>query len=316
MNVFSTCWNSRKHRDGAAICDEILELGFDHIEASHGLPLSKLPGIIQAVDEKRITVAGIHNYCPAPIDVPGDAPDAYQFTSHRPEERARALRLTRESLHTAARLGASYIVLHMGHIHLLRAKPGTRHLEKMARNGELGSQNYAEYKGALIRERQRLAPLYYTRAITALEELLPLAQELSINLAIEGRSHFEQVPSESEMLQIMEHFNGESHIGYWHDFGHIHRKHNLLMLDHHQYLAGLQDHIIGAHVNDVQWPSRDHRVPFSGDVPFHELLPRYFRQDMPLSWEISGSIRREKILEAKEEWDALCKTIPQQGAQR
>ncbi|MBO5683546.1 MAG: hypothetical protein J6R92_01230 [Akkermansia sp.] len=90
MNVFSTCWNSRRHKDGGAMCDEIRELGFEYIEASHGLSLDMLPGIIKAVDSGRIKVAGVHNFCPAPMEVPGDAPDAYTFTSHRPETRARA----------------------------------------------------------------------------------------------------------------------------------------------------------------------------------------------------------------------------------
>ena len=52
MNVFSTCWNSSRHKEGGPMCDEIRELGFEYIEASHGLPLSMLPGLITAVEEK------------------------------------------------------------------------------------------------------------------------------------------------------------------------------------------------------------------------------------------------------------------------
>lgn len=47
MDVFSTCWNSARHKDGGAMCDEIRELGFDAIEASHGLSLSMIPGVIR-----------------------------------------------------------------------------------------------------------------------------------------------------------------------------------------------------------------------------------------------------------------------------
>ena len=36
------------------MCDEIRELGFEYIEASHGLSLSKLPGLLKAVDGGRI----------------------------------------------------------------------------------------------------------------------------------------------------------------------------------------------------------------------------------------------------------------------
>ena len=64
-------------------------------------------------------------------------------------------------------------------------------------------------------------------------------------------------------------------------------------------------------MNDVQWPQRDHRAPFQGgDVDFHTLLPRYFNQSMPLTWELSSSVSREKILAAKERWDELHNSLP------
>ena len=46
MLVFSTCWNSHRHQDGEEMIDEILSLGFDHVELSHGIKLSLLPGIM------------------------------------------------------------------------------------------------------------------------------------------------------------------------------------------------------------------------------------------------------------------------------
>ena len=54
MLVFSTCWNSHRHQDGEEMIDEILSLGFDHVELSHGIKLSLLPGIMRAVDRKSV----------------------------------------------------------------------------------------------------------------------------------------------------------------------------------------------------------------------------------------------------------------------
>lgn len=48
-------------------------LGFDHVELSHGIKLSLLPGIMRAVEAGKVRVAGVHNYFPAPIDEVGDA---------------------------------------------------------------------------------------------------------------------------------------------------------------------------------------------------------------------------------------------------
>ncbi len=312
VTVFSTCWNSKRHKDGSALCDEIRELGFETIEASHGLPLSLMPGIIRAVEEKRIRVEGVHNFCPSPIDVLRDAPDAFQFTSHRPEERERAMRLSLETLQVAARLGARYVVLHMGMVHLFMNFKGTKALERMARNGQVGSREYAQLKGELVRKRRRLAPLYCARAREALHRLADQAQQLGLVLGVEGRSHFEQVPGEEEVLPLLREFEGNPHVRYWHDFGHIQRKHNLLLLDHAQYLEKLRPYTYGAHVNDVQWPARDHRPPFyrGGTVNFRSLLPRFFTADMPLTWELSPSVTREEILRALPAWRALEATLP------
>ena len=112
MIAFSTCWNSQKHSDGLAMVEEIVELGFDTIEISHGLKVSLLPGIIRAFEEKTIKVSGVHNFCPSPVEVLIDAPDCYEFTSHRERERKRAVDLTLATIRTAERFNAKYIVLH------------------------------------------------------------------------------------------------------------------------------------------------------------------------------------------------------------
>ena len=296
------------------MCDEIRELGFEYIEASHGLSLTMLPGLLKAVDSKRIRVAGVHNFCPAPIEVQGDVPDAYPFTSHRPEVRERALRLTMETLQVAARLEARYVVLHMGNVELMKGIHPTQELERKLRNEWVGSKEYARSKGELVRRRTRQAPIYYERARDVLHTLAEKAAKLNLVLGVEGRSHFEQVPGEWEMPRLMAEFADNPHVRYWHDFGHIQRKHNLLLLNHDQYLRELKPYLYGAHVNDVQWPSRDHRAPFQGGcVDFDHLLPAYFTQCMPLTWELSSSVTREQILEARQRWDKLVATLPEQG---
>ena len=293
------------------MCDEIRELGFEYIEASHGLPLSMMPGLLKAVDEKRIRVAGVHNFCPTPLDAPGDAPDAFQFTSHRPEERERALRLTRETLQVAARLGAAYVVLHMGRVSLMKGRDASRRLEKMVREGLQYTREYATLKGELVRKRKKLGGIYYDRACRALQELADEAVKLGLVLGIEGRSHFEQMPGEWEILKMLHEFRDHPGIVYWHDFGHIQRKHNLQLLNHEQYLKKLQPHLYGAHVNDVSWPARDHRAPFQGGcVNFDRLLPLFFNKRMPLTWELSSSVSREQIAEARIRWDRLTEKLP------
>ena len=123
MIAFSTCWNSNRHTDGLSAIEEIQRIGFDAIEISHGLKVSLLPGIQQAVKQGKIKVFGLHNFCPSPVEVMIDAPDCYEFTSHRAFDRKRSLDLTLTTLENAASLGAKYVVVHMGSIPMKRLSP-------------------------------------------------------------------------------------------------------------------------------------------------------------------------------------------------
>lgn len=302
MLVFSTCWNSHRHQDGEEMIDEILSLGFDHVELSHGIKLSLLPGIMKAVEAGKVQVAGVHNYFPAPIDEVGDAPDSRPFTADLPQVRAKAVELTKKSMEQGAALGAGYIVLHMGTVEPLVKRTDTTHLQSLARQGRVGTESFAGTKGEFVRRRNRLAPVYLERAREAIRQLLPRAAELGVKLGIEGRSHYEQVPSEDEMALLMQEFGENPFIGYWHDFGHIQRKHNLLILNHEHFLRRMSSHLVGGHVNDVKWPSRDHQVPLlAGGVPFERLLP-LFPPGVPLVWELSGRASAEDIRAARKLW--------------
>jgi sugar phosphate isomerase/epimerase len=87
--------------------EEIVDLGFNHIELSHGMTIAKLPGIKKAFQRGLFTCAGVHNYFPSPVEVMIDAPDAYEFTSHRPADRQRAMDMTLRTLDIAAEFGAA-----------------------------------------------------------------------------------------------------------------------------------------------------------------------------------------------------------------
>jgi sugar phosphate isomerase/epimerase len=152
-----------------------------------------------------------------------------------------------------------------------------------------------------VKKREKIAPLYFSRAVDALEELAGKAEQLGVILAVESRSRYEDVPSEREMLHLQEHFKDNPWIGYWHDFGHVQLKHNLGLLDHSDWLKQISPHIIGAHIHDVEWPARDHRTPFTGTLDYKKLLP-FFPQDCPIVWELSPSRDAEEIKQALQVW--------------
>jgi len=283
--------------------DEILELGFDTIELSHGMTVAKLPGIRRAHADGRFTCVGVHNYFPSPVEVMIDAPDAYEFSSYRAADRRRALDMTRRSLELAGEFDARYLVLHMGSAPL---DPGrwTRPLTERVAAGEGASPAFAKRRIQFVRKRERVGRAGYRRAIAALETLAPEAEKAGVILAVESRSRFEDVPTEREMVALQQHFADNPWVRYWHDFGHVQLKHNLGLLDHAEWLDRIAPHLLGAHVHDVEWPARDHRVPFAGELDFAALLRR-FPADAPLVWELSPGRPADQIRAALPRWREL-----------
>src|SRR5687768_10610745 len=104
MYSLSTCWNSHRHTDGRAMLQEIRELGFEYAELSHGVRISLLPGILEAVDGGEITISSLHNFCPLPMGVDRAAPNIFKFSSDNQRERDNAIRHTLKTLESAARV--------------------------------------------------------------------------------------------------------------------------------------------------------------------------------------------------------------------
>ncbi len=302
MLAFSSCWNNSRHTDGEAMIEEIVDLGFFHIELSHGMSVAKVPGIRSAFRRGIFSCAGVHNFFPSPVEVMIDAPDAYEFTSHRPADRQRALDLTFRTLDLAAEFKAHYMVLHMGSVPM-NPKKWTDRLTTMVAAGGQTRPDYVKAKINFVRKREKISPLYFHRALEALAAIAGRAAELGVKLAIESRSRYEDMPDEREMEELQRHFADNPWVGYWHDFGHVQLKHNLGLLDHHEWLERIAPHLMGGHVHDVAWPARDHRTPFSGTLDYAAIL-RHFPAGCPLTWELSPSRDADDIRAALACWQA------------
>lgn len=316
MLSFSTCWNNSRHTDGEAMIDEIVELGFDHIELSHGMTIAKYPGVEAAFKKGKFRCVGVHNYFPAPVEVMIDAPDAFEFTHKRLYDRKRAYELTLRTLETAEKFEAKYVVLHMGSVPMKSSK-WTKRLTQMVKEGQQLTPEYAKAKLDFVKKREKLHQPHYDRAIEALTLIADKAKEVGVPVAIESRSRYEDVPDEREMVMLQEHFADNPWVGYWHDFGHVQLKHNLGLLNHEQWLAKMQPYLIGCHIHDVYWPDRDHRVPLTGEIDYNPLL-EMFQSEMPITWELSPTRKAEEIRQAaavfRQAYARFCANAPLQTA--
>src|SRR5438132_12173491 len=139
MISFSTCWNSGRHTAGDEMLREIKgNLGFDSIELGHGIRISLMPGIQKMFDAGEVRFSSLHNFCPLPVEVLGASPDCYQFSAIYPRERERAIKQTFQTIDFAVRLGAPFVVLHLGEV---RIGPVTDSLIALAKEGKLFSRH-------------------------------------------------------------------------------------------------------------------------------------------------------------------------------
>jgi sugar phosphate isomerase/epimerase len=300
MLAFSTCWNSSRHTSGEALAREILDLGFDQIELGHGLKAHMVHELLAAQAKLSFSVSSLHNFCPLPPEVMVDQPDCYEFTSHRKEDRHRAIRLTMQTIDMAERFGARNVVIHSGRI---RTMKHTRTLRRMVQKEGNFTKEYARAKLKAVQQREARSEAYIQRALECLIEIADYASKKGIRIGIENREHYEAMPSEREFANFLQRLDA-SNADYWHDFGHAQIKHNLGLLDHGEWLDRFASRAIGSHVHDVKWPFEDHCAPFTGEIPFGKFVPK-FSPNCLFVFELHPFTTREDIMSAAQRWRQL-----------
>jgi len=291
MIAFSTCWNSGRHIAGDAMLREIKDqLGFDLIELGHGIRLSLLPGVQKLFEDGEVRFTSLHNFCPLPVEVMSASPDCYTFSSSSGHERQRAVKQTLQTIDFAARLGASFVVLHLGKIPM---KPVTDPLIALAKAGEMFSREYVRRKVNAVAKRESAAPAYLANVKECLKPIIEHAATKDIRLGIEGRRGYEEIPSEREIPALLDEINAP-HFGYWHDFGHLQIKENLGFIDHAEWLRAIGPRTFGCHVQDCVWPAQDHQPPFAGGVDLEKLVP-LLPPSCLFVWEMSPRKTTEEI---------------------
>ena len=277
--------------------EEILSLGFERVELGHGIRLSLMEGIQRRFNKGGFTISSLHNFCPLPIEITRAAPDCYQFSSTDPRERERAMKHTFQTIDFAQRFNARNVVLHLGRTPI---DDYTSKLVRLAEVGLIHSREYVREKLACIRKREDKARPFVERSKDCLKRIVEYARGKGVQLGVESRHGYEEIPNEREMAEVLNQFNVPE-VGYWHDFGHVQVKHNLGFLDHFEWLSAAAPRLIGCHLHDTKWPGRDHMAPFMGEVEYDRLIP-LLPKDTLFVFEMSPRRTVEEITTARDKW--------------
>jgi len=290
MYALSTCWNSHRHTDGREMLREIRDLGFEYAELSHGIRISLVPGIYEAVDAGEIKISTVHNFCPLPIGVNHANPNIFKFTALDARERENAWRHTLKTLETAQRVQAKLVVLHLGCVEM---RDYTEKLEAMASKGQRESPKYERLCAELLDKREARKGRHLEAAYEFLRRLLPEAERRGLLLGIENREALEEIPFETDFPMFFAEFP-EPAVCYWHDCGHAQIKENLGFIVHSMHLGAMVARLAGFHIHDVEFPGRDHRPPGSGTIDF-AALSRWVRPEHLKILELSPSVTVEQL---------------------
>jgi sugar phosphate isomerase/epimerase len=256
--------------------EEILQLGLTHVELGYDLSLALVPGVKKFVEDGSILVDSVHAFCPVPSYMPYGHPELFSLTATDRAARERAVIQIAETVHFASEVRAPTVVLHGGRIEMKNLTQRLIHIYKQ--EGPY-STRFEKTKAKLVIRRDRKIKKHLENLYMGLESLIPTLESARIRLALECLPSWESIPSENEMMTIIEHFQCPW-LAYWHDIGHGYTRQCLGFGSTQRWLERLQGNLAGFHVHDVQTPATDHIMPPEGDVDFSIFRP-YAAMNIP-----------------------------------
>jgi len=272
--------------------EEILGLGFDHVELGYDLAVPLVPGVRKMVEQKAVFVDSLHNYCPVPMSAPRPHPELFLLSSMDRSEREMAVANTLKTINFAAEIGAKCVNFHAGYVDMPKFTP---ELIALHEEGAQYSEKYDKLKIKMLMQRDKKAQKHIDGLCWGLETLLPELEKTKVALAVEILPFWESIPCETEMEEIGKKFNSPL-IRYWHDMGHSQIRENLNLISHKHWLERLSPFLAGMHVHDVMPPAHDHLMPPKGKMNF-ESFKKFIRPDILLVMEPSPNVSESDIRE-------------------
>lgn len=269
---------------------EIRSLGFEWAELSHGIRVSLLPGIIDAVNAHEIKISSLHNFCPLPMGVNHAAPNLYLFSSQDPRERDSAFKHSVKTIETAARLNAPVVVLHLGAVDI---KDTTFKLLEMVQDGKKETPKYSDLRESVLEKLEKKKERYVQCSNEMLDRLASIAEERGVKLGVENRQAVTEIPLDADLDLLLREFDRPG-IGYWHDCGHAQIKENLGLIDHRAHLETMSPRLLGFHVHDVAFPGHDHCAPGTGTINYAALKPMV-KPEHTKVFELSPNLTQDEV---------------------
>jgi Sugar phosphate isomerases/epimerases len=286
---------------------EMADLGFSHIELSHGVRITLVPGVLRAVEEGVVKVGSTHNFCPLPTGVVHAAPNLFEPSTADPREHEQWVRHTKRSIDFAAQVKATVLVCHLGSVRFFWMNPGKklRAYETLHPKAKLPEdEKYQKVlKKGIERMRRKMGP-FWARTKASVNEVLDYAKQKGVRLGFENREKFEELPVDEDFPAFLNELPAEASAGYWHDTGHADIKEKMGMINHRLQLDLMKTRTIGFHLHDVSEEGDDHQPIGTGRIDF-KMVREFWRPEHVLVLELSPRVPVEGVRASKERIEAL-----------
>ena len=294
MIAISTMWNALKQPDGAALLDELKELGFDAVELSRHLTREQIEQIKPHL--ARTQICSIHNFCPILHGLPQSEAenDPIHLASLDADARGEAVKRTIRTMELAVELEVPIVVLHLGEVDTYDRS------YLMYDFYEYGEREFEAF-GVKIEEatewRKRKEAKHQDALLFSLDALNETALRMEVYLAIENRPRYYQIPNFDEVGMFLEKFEG-SNMRYWHDVAHAMLQERVGLCWSHRWLEAYTEDLIGVNLHDLKDLGAYH-PPWFGDLDFEEITGQ-IPPDIPIVLEVRHG-HTEELVEAREQ---------------
>lgn len=284
--ALSTMW----HVDQKIPFDQTFEIGrkagFPRFELNHRVD----PGLFKQWDANRFYISTVHDPCPAVYMSDEFKINDYLISSLDEKKRKIGLDITKQTIETAILLGAKSVVIHPGMI-MCDYGPEVI-LKRLYEQGKKDSDEYDDLKSKMIDFRKKVAPPHVEQVLKSLSELIEFTRPTGIEIGLENRFHFYDIPLLDEMKMLLD-LCDEDWYGFQYDVGHAQVLSELGFGNHEDWLKRYGNRIIGVHLHDVKGVT-DHQMPGSGDVDFAMIAP-YIPKTAHLTMEVSPKLSQENL---------------------
>ena len=285
----STCWRSGIIPDARELIDTLHEAGADSIELEFRIKSGTFEEIRKNRKEWGVKITSLHAVCPSPKGK-GRGAEAHLISDENEDARKKGVEDIRTTLRNAVEVEAGAVVIHAGRVPM---DEPFYIMMNMYDNGSKDSPRWHEFLHAVMLERMAKSKRSFSQTLKSLEEINEEAVKLGINVGVENRYYFGEMPNIDEFGVIFNTFDG-GRLYFWHDVGHAHVQEVLYGTPQRVMLETFGDRLIGMHLHDVQGGYTDHNEPGSGAVDF-KMIKQYLKPDTIKVVELNQRVSQEEL---------------------